>query len=179
MTKFETEHRRITLLDAPGHRDFIPNMISGAAQVSVKLYMRALTTKADAAILVVDASTGEFEAGFDAQGQTKEHAMLVRSLGVGQLIVAVNKMDMVNHISFSILDSCAVQVGWSQQRYDEIAQKLSAFLVVQAGFKKQKILFVPCCGLSGDNLVKRQPTPASQWYQGPTLKQMLGAQHSN
>ncbi|ORZ01606.1 P-loop containing nucleoside triphosphate hydrolase protein [Syncephalastrum racemosum] len=142
---FETPHRKLTLLDAPGHRDFIPNMISGAAQ-------------AEAAILVVDASTGGFESGFDANGQTKEHALLARSLGVQQLIVAINKLDMMD---------------WDETRFQEIAQKLGAFLI-QAGFRKSNILYVPVSGLTGENLVKKSTLPSlTGWYQGPCLLDLV------
>lgn len=145
--KFETEHRVITLLDAPGHRDFIPNMISGAYQ-------------ADVAILVVNATTGEFEAGFDSGGQTREHALLVRSLGVSQLCVAINKLDTVD---------------WDQARFAHIKDKLRIFLTKQAGFKETDLSFVPCSGLTGENLTK-PPTSENlrSWYSsGPTLVEVL------
>jgi len=138
---FETSTKQFTLLDAPGHRDFIPNMISGAAQ-------------ADVTILVVDATTGEFEAGFDANGQTKEHALLVRSLGVQQMIVAVNKLEAMD---------------WSHARFEEITVKLGAFLI-QAGFRKSRLHFVPVSGLTGENLVTQTDgCPLYEWYKGQTL----------
>ncbi|ELT90052.1 hypothetical protein CAPTEDRAFT_178027 [Capitella teleta] len=140
-TRFQTNTKVVTLLDAPGHKDFIPNMITGAAQ-------------ADCAILVVNATRGEFETGFDAGGQTREHAMLIRSLGVSQLMVAVNKMDTVD---------------WSQLRYKEITTKLAAFLK-QTGFKESDVSYVPCSGLSGENLCHApKDTQLSKWYTGPTL----------
>ncbi|XP_074642146.1 HBS1-like protein isoform X2 [Tubulanus polymorphus] len=139
-TRFETPNRQINLMDAPGHKDFIPNMITGAAQ-------------ADVAILVVNGTRGEFETGFEAGGQTREHALLVRSLGVLQIVVAVNKMDTVE---------------WSQDRYNDIVKKLSHFLK-QAGFKESDITYVPCSGLGGENLTKCQDEKLKQWYSGPTL----------
>ncbi|KAI8068209.1 P-loop containing nucleoside triphosphate hydrolase protein [Gongronella butleri] len=145
MNHFDTPHRQFTLLDAPGHRDFIPNMISGTAQ-------------ADAAILVVDAATGGFESGFQGNGQTKEHAYLARSLGVQQLVVAINKLDAVE---------------WSQSRYDEIVAQLKPFLL-QVGFRGSKMTFVPVSGLTGANLVKRSDDKLlTSWYDGPCLVEII------
>ncbi|XP_014885221.1 HBS1-like protein isoform X1 [Poecilia latipinna] len=147
MTKFETNSKVVTLMDAPGHKDFIPNMITGAAQ-------------ADVAVLVVDASRGEFEAGFEAGGQTREHALLVRSLGVTQLAVAVNKMDQVN---------------WQKERFQEISSKLGHFLK-QAGFKESDVFFVPTSGLSGENLTARSTvSELTSWYSGPSLLEQIDA----
>ena len=136
--EFETETKRVVLLDAPGHKDFIPNMISGGC-------------RADAAILVVDSSVGEFETGFSDGGQTKEHSILVHSLGVNQIVVAVNKME-----------NC----GWSEERYEQIKEALNPFLL-QTGF--QSIHFIPISGLKGDNLVKVK----KDWYSGPSLMNLI------
>lgn len=124
---FETPRTHFTLLDAPGHRDFVPNMITGVAQ-------------ADVAILVVDASRGEFEAGFGPGGQTREAAALTRNFGITQLIVAVNKMD-ANHIE------------WDESRFTFIVNTLLPYLV-SVGYRKENVLFIPVSGLSGINLVK-------------------------
>jgi len=148
LNSFSTPRRHITILDAPGHRDFIPNMISGASQ-------------ADCALLVVDASTGEFEAGFDRGGQTREHLVLVRSLGVSQVVVAVNKLDVV---------------GWDQSRYTEIVDALKPFLL-QTGFQSAKTKFAPVAAMAGVNLVNRDGPDGAQlrnWYEGPTLVHLLG-----
>ncbi|UDD55659.1 hypothetical protein AFCA_003257 [Aspergillus flavus] len=142
--KFETEKTVFTIVDAPGHRDFVPNMIAGASQ-------------ADFAVLVIDSGTGNFESGL--KGQTKEHALLVRSMGVQRIIVAVNKMDSVQ---------------WNKDRYDEIEQQVSAFLTT-AGFQAKNIAFVPCSGISGDNVTKRSEDPNVSWYTGRTLIEELEA----
>ncbi|XP_047523225.1 protein HBS1 [Pieris napi] len=143
--QFETKTKKVIILDAPGHADFIPNMITGAGQ-------------ADVALLVVDATRGEFESGFELGGQTREHALLVRSLGVSQLAVAVNKLDTTN---------------WSQERFNVIVKKLKLFLK-QAGFKDSDVTFVPCSGLTGDNLVKpSNEAELLNWYTGPTLLDVI------
>lgn len=140
--RFETEHTQFTILDAPGHKDFIPNMIAGASQ-------------ADFAILVIDANTGAFESGL--RGQTREHALLIRSMGVSRVIVAVNKLDTVS---------------WSEERFNEIKDQMSGFLST-ANFQQKNIAFVPVSGLRGDNLVKKSSDPAASWYTGPTLVEEL------
>ncbi|KEQ89981.1 hypothetical protein M438DRAFT_341692 [Aureobasidium pullulans EXF-150] len=145
---FETDKTKFTILDAPGHRDFIPNMIAGASQ-------------ADFAVLVIDAGTNSFEAGL--KGQTREHAQLVRSMGVQRIIVAINKMDSIN---------------WAQDRFEEIQQQISAFLTT-TGFQQKNIAFIPCSGLTGENVVTPAPEAAS-WYtktsNPQTLVQALEAQ---
>ncbi|GAA5985456.1 hypothetical protein JCM11641_007074, partial [Rhodosporidiobolus odoratus] len=141
---FTTPKRRFTLIDAPGHRDFIPNMISGASQ-------------ADAAVLVVDGSSGAFEKGFAGGGQTREHALLVRSLGVQQLIVAVNKLDMVE---------------WSRKRFGDIQEALMPFLI-QIGFTEKKVTFVPVGAFEGENLVEVKDERLKEWYEEATLVQVL------
>ncbi|GIC84754.1 putative translation elongation factor EF-1 subunit [Aspergillus udagawae] len=142
--KFETENTIFTIVDAPGHRDFVPNMIAGASQ-------------ADFAVLVIDSGTGNFESGL--RGQTKEHALLVRSMGVQRIIVAVNKMDVVE---------------WSRDRFEEIEQQISSFLTT-AGFQAKNIAFVPCSGIRGDNVSRRTDDPKASWYTGRTLVEELEA----
>jgi elongation factor 1-alpha len=138
--KFETKKYYFTVIDAPGHRDFVKNMITGASQ-------------ADGAVLFVSAKRGEFEAGIGPGGQTREHAFLAFTLGVRQLVVAVNKMDDAS-------------VNWSQERYNEIKNEVSRMLKM-VGYKAEKIPFVPTSGWTGDNLVKQ--SEKMPWYKGPTL----------
>ncbi|MFZ8855330.1 MAG: translation elongation factor EF-1 subunit alpha [Thermofilaceae archaeon] len=137
--KFETPKYFFTLIDAPGHRDFVKNMITGASQ-------------ADAALLVVSAKEGEFEAGISPAGQTREHVFLAKTMGIDQLLVAVNKMDTVNY---------------SQQRYEEIKTQLSRLLRI-VGYKPEEILFVPTSAWEGVNVSKRSPDK-TPWYNGPCL----------
>ena len=140
VSHFTTPTKNITLLDAPGHRDFIPNMIAGTAQ-------------ADVAVLVVPAVVGEFEAGFVEEGQIREHAMLARSMGVGQLVVAVNKCDVVE---------------WKEERYRQILSHLLPFLK-STGYKDNSITTVPVSGLTGENITARSEARLTSWYSGPTL----------
>ncbi|MFC1723604.1 elongation factor 1-alpha, partial [Nanoarchaeota archaeon] len=119
--------------DAPGHKDFIKNMITGAAQ-------------ADAGVLVVAANDG-------VMAQTKEHVFLSKTLGVGQMIIAINKMDIKG-------------VEYSQDRFEAVKKDVGA-LLASVGFKPDEIPFVPIASLVGDNIVKKSENMA--WYTGKTL----------
>ena len=140
--KFETSKYFYTLIDAPGHRDFIKNMITGASE-------------ADAAILVVSVKPGETEAATDPGGQAREHAFLSRTLGVSQIVVALNKMD----------DS-----GYSEARYNEVKEIVEKMLKL-VGYNLSKISFIPVSGWKGDNLIKKSEN--MPWFKGPTLGESL------
>ncbi|KAE9410474.1 eukaryotic polypeptide chain release factor 3 [Gymnopus androsaceus JB14] len=140
---FETDARRYTILDAPGHKTFVPSMISGAAQ-------------ADIAILVISARKGEFETGFERGGQTREHIMLVKTAGVSKVIIVINKMDDPT-------------VLWEKARYDEIKDKLTPF-VKAAGFNpKTDVTFIPVSAYTGLNLRDRVPKATCPWWDGPSF----------
>ncbi|EJD53504.1 hypothetical protein AURDEDRAFT_79954 [Auricularia subglabra TFB-10046 SS5] len=144
---FETDRRRYTILDAPGHKTYVPSMISGAAQ-------------ADVAVLVISARKGEFETGFERGGQTREHIMLVKTAGVSKVIVAVNKMDEPT-------------VEWSKERYDEIVTKITPF-VKSAGFNpKTDVTFLPLSAYAGQNLKDRVSSSIAPWWSGPSLLEHL------
>jgi elongation factor 1-alpha len=142
--KFETPKYQFTIIDAPGHRDFVKNMITGASQ-------------SDCAILLISAKRGEFEAGIGSGGQTREHAFLAYTLGVNQIVVAINKMDDAS-------------VNWSEERYNEVKNEMERMLKM-SGFNPARIHFVPTSGWTGDNLQKRSEN--MPWYNGPTLFEAL------
>lgn len=146
--KFETPSFQYTVIDAPGHRDFIKNMITG-------------TSQADVALLIIDASKGGFEAGISKEGQTREHALLAHTLGVKQMIVGVNKMDDWT-------------VSYAEARFNEIKNEVSAFLK-NLGYKPAKIPFVPISGWVGDNMIARSTN--MPWYSGPCLLELLDQVH--
>lgn len=142
--KFETKNFNYTIIDAPGHRDFLKNMITG-------------TSQADCSVLMVSASEGEFETGISKGGQTKEHLLLAYTLGVKQLIVCVNKMDELT-------------VNYSQARFNNITEALSDYLK-KIGFNTKAIPFIPISGWKGENLIEKSENLS--WYQGPTLIEAL------
>ena len=131
--EFFTPNYYYTVIDAPGHRDFVKNMITG-------------TSQADAAVLCVAADDG-------VNAQTKEHAFLARVLGVQQLIVNVNKMDISG-------------VNYSQEKYDSVVTEVTALLKM-AGFNTDEVPFIPCAALAGDNVFNKSEN--MPWYNGMTL----------
>ncbi|KAL7989192.1 hypothetical protein Chor_011858 [Crotalus horridus] len=135
--KFETSKYYVTIIDAPGHRDFIKNMITG-------------TSQADCAVLIVAAGVGEFEAGISKNGQTREHALLAYTLGVKQLIVGVNKMD-------------STEPPYSQKRYEEIVKEVSTY-IKKISYNPDTVAFVPISGWNGDNML--EPSSNMPWFKG-------------
>jgi len=142
--KFETQKYYFTIIDAPGHRDFIKNMITG-------------TSQADCAILVIASPQGEFEAGISKNGQTREHALLAYTLGVKQMIVLINKMDEKT-------------VNFAEARFNEIKNEVSNF-IKKIGYNPEKVPFVPLSGWLGDNMLEKSSN--LPWYKGPTLIEAL------
>jgi len=143
--KFETPRYYVTVIDAPGHRDFIKNMITG-------------TSQADAGILIVASGTGEFEAGISKNGQTREHALLAYTLGVKQLIVGVNKMD-------------TTEPPYSQARFEEIQKEVSAY-VKKIGYNPATVPFVPISGWHGDNMLEASTN--MPWFKGWNIERKSG-----
>ncbi|KAF2641005.1 hypothetical protein P280DRAFT_479465 [Massarina eburnea CBS 473.64] len=144
---FETEKRRYSILDAPGHKTYVPSMIGGASQ-------------ADVGILVISARKGEYETGFEKGGQTREHAMLAKTQGVNKLIVAVNKMDDAT-------------VEWSEERYKECTTKLTAFLKGVGYNPKTDVFLMPISAQTTIGIKNRVPTDLAPWYGGPSLLEYL------
>ena len=138
--KFQSAKRIYTVIDAPGHRDFIKNMITG-------------TSQADAAVLMIASEAGGFEAGFSTDGQTREHALLAKTMGVTEMVVCCNKMDDPS-------------VNWKQERYDEIVGELTGYLK-KVGYNPAKIKFIPISGWHGDNMIEK--SDKMPWYKGQCL----------
>lgn len=135
---FNTDVKRYTILDAPGHKNYVPNMIMGASQ-------------ADVGVLVISARKGEFETGFDRGGQTREHAMLAKTLGVSFLVVVINKMDDPT-------------VNWSKDRFDECVTKIRPFLKKCGFIIKKEVKFIPISGLSGANIKDEVSKKDCPWW---------------
>lgn len=144
---FETEKRRYSILDAPGHKTYVPSMIGGASQ-------------ADVGILVISARKGEYETGFEKGGQTREHAMLAKTQGVNKLVVVINKMDDAT-------------VEWSEKRYTECTSKLAQFLKGTGFNLKTDVFFMPIAAQQMMGLKDRIPEGVCPWYDGPSLLEYL------
>lgn len=147
--RFETDAKRYTILDAPGHKSYVPNMIGGAAQ-------------ADVAILVISSRQGEFEAGFIKDGQTREHALLAKTIGIKKVIVAINKMD-----------DNIIETTWSQLIYNKIVSKVDVFLKKECYLSANDIYYIPISGYTGDNITKRVSIDLCPWYNKFSLIELL------
>jgi len=143
--KFETAKFYVTIIDAPGHRDFIKNMITG-------------TSQADCAVLIVAAGTGEFEAGISKNGQTREHALLAYTLGVKQMIIGVNKMD-------------STEPPYSEARFGEIQKEVETY-IKKIGYNPKAVAFVPISGWHGDNMI--EASDKMSWYKGWKVERKEG-----
>nr|CAB3240902.1 elongation factor 1-alpha [Phallusia mammillata] len=148
--KFNTAKYQVTIIDAPGHRDFIKNMITG-------------TSQADCAVLIVAAGVGEFEAGISKNGQTREHALLAYTLGVKQMIVAINKMDNT-------------EPKYSGDRFNEIVKEVSTYLK-KVGYNPKTVPFIPISGWHGDNMI--EPSTNMSWYKGWTRDEIVQKKTNN
>ncbi|RZC89396.1 hypothetical protein C5167_044871 [Papaver somniferum] len=115
------------------------------------------TSQADCAVLIIDSTTGDFEAGISKDGQTREHALLAFTLGVKQMIRCCNKME-------------ATTPKYSKARYDEIVKEVSSYLK-KVGYNPDKLAFVLISGFVGDNMIERSTN--LDWYKGPTLLEAL------
>jgi len=144
--KFETSKYYVTIIDAPGHRDFIKNMITG-------------TSQADCAVLIVAAGTGEFEAGISKNGQTREHVLLCFTLGVKQLICAVNKMD-------------STEPKYSEERFKEIQKEVTAY-VKKVGYNPATVPILPISGFNGDNMLEKSENMG--WWKKQKIERKSGS----
>ncbi|KAF2767305.1 hypothetical protein EJ03DRAFT_158533 [Teratosphaeria nubilosa] len=144
---FETEKRRYSILDAPGHKTYVPNMVSGASQ-------------ADLGVLVISARKGEYETGFEKGGQTREHAILAKTQGVNKLVIVINKMDDPT-------------VNWSKERFEECTAKLVPFLKGLGYNPKTDLFIMPIAAQVAAGIKERVKKEQAPWWDGPSLLEYL------
>ena len=137
MWKFETNKYFITIIDAPGHRDFIKNMIRG-------------TSQADCAVLIIAGGVGEYEAGISKNGKTREHALLAYTLGAKQMIVGIDRID-------------STEPKYSEERFNKIQKKVFNHLK-KVGHQSKAVAFVSIFGWYGDNIL--EPSNNIKWFKG-------------
>ncbi|KAI5167407.1 peptide chain release factor subunit 3 [Nematocida sp. AWRm78] len=138
---FDTDKTTVQILDAPGHKMYVPNMILGVNQ-------------ADIAVLVISARQNEFEAGFEKGGQTREHIYLAKASGISRICVLINKMDDIT-------------VNWSEDRYNHIIKSTKKLL--HALFGKNDVVYMPISGFLGHNIKENNLSKVAPWYTGPSF----------